>query len=200
MRKCSCLLYTSSTYRGLGSIDITAAVRSLLFIGKLKDSPTTRVLIHEKSSLAPPGQSLAFSLGDEKGFEWIGAYDITADELLAGTDTAKTESKTAQAQMLILELLANGKRMPRDVYKRQVKPRLMEAEADLDRVLVIDEAKRELTLSDERIEKAITQNGARLIILDPIQAYMGEKTDMNRANEVPWHAVMTRSLTNTWKK
>ena len=34
-----------------------------------------------------------------------------------------------------------------------VKPRLIEAEADLDRVLVIDEAKRELTLSDERIEK-----------------------------------------------
>ena len=65
-----------------------------------------------------------------------------------------------------------------------VKPRLMGAEADLDRVLVIDEAKRELTLSDERIEKAITQNEARLIILDPIQAYMGEKTDMNRANEV----------------
>ena len=54
-----------------------------------------------------------------------------------------------------------------------VKPRLIEAAADLDRVLVIDEAKRELTLSDERIEKAIIQNGARLIILDPIQAYMG---------------------------
>ena len=55
-----------------------------------------------------------------------------------------------------------------------VKPRLIEAAADLDRVLVIDEAKRELTLSDERIEKAIIQNGARLIILDPIQAYMGD--------------------------
>ena len=65
-----------------------------------------------------------------------------------------------------------------------VKPRLIEAEADLDRVLVIDEAKRELTLSDERIEKAIVQNGARLIILDPIQAYMGEKADINKANEV----------------
>ena len=60
-----------------------------------------------------------------------------------------------------------------------VKPRLIEAEADLDRVLVIDEAKRELTLSDERIEKAITQNGARLIILDPIQAYMGENWDQS---------------------
>ena len=114
---------TQSTYRGLGSIDITAAVRSLLFIGKLKDNPTTRVLIHEKSSLAPPGQSLAFSLGDEKGFEWIGAYDITADELLAGTDTAKTESKTAQAQMLILELLADGKRMPSAELEKTVNER-----------------------------------------------------------------------------
>ena len=114
---------TQSTYRGLGSIDITAAVRSLLFIGKLKDSPTTRVLIHEKSSLAPPGQSLAFSLGDEKGFEWIGAYDITADELLAGTDSGKTESKTAQAQMLILELLANGKRMPSAELEKAVNER-----------------------------------------------------------------------------
>ena len=117
------LKWRQSTYRGLGSIDITAAVRSLLFIGKLKDSPTTRVLIHEKSSLAPPGQSLAFSLGDEKGFEWIGAYDITADELLAGTDTAKTESKTAQAQMLILELLADGKRMPSAELEKAVNER-----------------------------------------------------------------------------
>ena len=114
---------TQSTYRGLGSIDITAAVRSLLFIGKLKDNPTTRVLIHEKSSLAPPGQSLAFSLGDEKGFEWIGAYDITADELPAGTDTAKTESKTAQAEMLMLELLADGKRMPSAELEKAVNER-----------------------------------------------------------------------------
>ncbi len=85
--------------------------------------PHNEGLIHEKSSLAPPGQSLAFSLGDEKGFEWIGAYDITADELLAGTDTAKTESKTAQAQMLILELLANGKRMPSAELEKAVNER-----------------------------------------------------------------------------
>ncbi len=86
------------------------------------------MLIHEKSSLAPPGQSLAFSLGDEKGFEWIGAYDITADELLAGTDTAKTESKTAQAQMLILELLADGKRMPSAELEKTVNERGISAQ------------------------------------------------------------------------
>ena len=43
---------TQSTYRGLGSIDIIAAVRSLIFIGKVRKDPTTRVLIHEKSSLS----------------------------------------------------------------------------------------------------------------------------------------------------
>ena len=56
-----------------------------------------------------------------------------------------------------------------------IKPRLMEAEADLDRILVIDESKQGLSLSDERIERAIRQTGARLIILDPIQAYVARK-------------------------
>ena len=59
---------TQSTYRGLGSIDIMAAVRSLIFIGKVRKDPTTRVLIHEKSSLAPSGETMAFKLGDEEGF------------------------------------------------------------------------------------------------------------------------------------
>ena len=62
---------TQSTYRGLGSIDIMAAVRSLIFIGKVRKDPTTRVLIHEKSSLAPPGETMAFKLGDEEVFRWV---------------------------------------------------------------------------------------------------------------------------------
>lgn len=98
-----------STYRGLGSIDITAVVRSLLFIGKVKSDPTTRVIVHEKSSLAPPGQSLAFSLGDEKGFRWIGAYDISAEDLLAGSEGSKTELKQEQAERLIREFLSEGR-------------------------------------------------------------------------------------------
>ncbi len=39
------------------------------------------------------------------------------------TDTAKTESKTAQAQMLILELLADGKRMPSAELEKTVNER-----------------------------------------------------------------------------
>lgn len=102
---------SQSTYRGLGSIDITAVVRSLLFIGKVKNDPTTRVIVHEKSSLAPPGQSLAFSLGDEKGFRWIGAYDITAEDLLAGGEGSKTELKQELAMKLIMDFLSEGKKV-----------------------------------------------------------------------------------------
>lgn len=102
---------SQSTYRGLGSIDITAVVRSLLFIGKVRADPTTRVIVHEKSSLAPPGQSLAFSLGDEKGFRWIGAYDISAEDLLAGGEGNKTELKQEQAVKLIEEFLSEGRKI-----------------------------------------------------------------------------------------
>lgn len=102
---------SQSTYRGLGSIDITAVVRSLLFIGKVRTDPTTRVIVHEKSSLAPPGQSLAFSLGDEKGFRWIGAYDISAEDLLAGGEGNKTELKQEQAVKLIEGFLSDGRKV-----------------------------------------------------------------------------------------
>ena len=99
-----------SLQRGLGSIDIAAAVRSVLFIGKLKHDPTMRILTHEKSSLAPPGASLAFSLGDERGFRWVGEYDITADEMLSGIEPQR-ETKTQQAKDLICTLLAGGKQV-----------------------------------------------------------------------------------------
>ena len=99
-----------SLQRGLGSIDIAAAVRSVMFIGKLKHDPTMRILTHEKSSLAPPGASLALSLGDEGGFRWVGEYDITADEMLSGIEPQR-ETKTQQAKDLICALLAGGKQV-----------------------------------------------------------------------------------------
>ena len=99
-----------SLQRGLGSIDIAAAVRSVMFIGKLKHDPTMRILTHEKSSLAPPGVSLAFSLGDEGGFRWVGEYDITADEMLSGIEPQR-ETKTQQTKDLICTLLAGGKQV-----------------------------------------------------------------------------------------
>ena len=99
-----------SAYRGLGSIDFRAAARSVLLIGRVKREPNVRVIVHDKSSLAPEGKPIAFCLDPERGFSWIGEYDITADELLSGAG-GNTATKTEQAEKLILDLLADGKEL-----------------------------------------------------------------------------------------
>ena len=71
-----------------------------------------------------------------------------------------------------------------DGLEDTVKPRLIEADADQDRIINIREDKKSLHLLDSRIEKAIVQCDARLLILDPLQGYLGERIDMNRANEI----------------
>lgn len=95
MNKCS---MGKSTYRGLGSIDFQAAARSVLIVGRIKDEPEIRVVCQTKSSLAPEAKSLAFRLSEENGFEWIGEYDVTADDLLSGT--AKGAKKQAAIEFL----------------------------------------------------------------------------------------------------
>ena len=102
MNKCSA---GKSAYRGLGSIDFQAAARSVLIVGRIKDEPEIRVVCQTKSSLAPEAKAVAFRLSEENGFEWVGEYDVTADDLLSGT--AKGTKK--QVAMDFLEsLLSDG--------------------------------------------------------------------------------------------
>ena len=65
-----------------------------------------------------------------------------------------------------------------------IKPRLEKAGADCSMIRVIDETEKELSMTDDRLEQAIVETGARMVILDPIQAYIGAKVDMHRANEI----------------
>lgn len=65
-----------------------------------------------------------------------------------------------------------------------IKPRLEKAGADCSMIRVIDETEKELSMTDDRLEQAIVETGARMAILDPIQAYIGAKVDMHRANEI----------------
>lgn len=64
-----------------------------------------------------------------------------------------------------------------------VKPRLELAGADSERIAVIDESEKSLSMIDERLEEAIVRTRARLLILDLIRAFLGGGMDMNRANE-----------------
>ena len=97
-------------------------------------------------------------------------------------------------------LLSKGEKLPESEEKSEpiniiyqtaedglsdtVKPRLIAANADDDKITVIDESKIELSLTDERLEQAIIETKAKLVILDPLQAYIGANVDMHRANEI----------------
>ncbi len=94
-----------SQYRGLGSIDIQAAARSVLTVGRIKGKPTLRAFAQGKSNLAPEGQSIAFELDPAHGFRWVGAYPVTVDELL-GCVARATVAERAQ-NLIRTELAGN---------------------------------------------------------------------------------------------
>lgn len=71
-----------------------------------------------------------------------------------------------------------------DGIEDTIKPRLEKAGADCSMIRVIDETDKELSMTDDRLEQAIIETKGRLIILDPIQAYIGATVDMHRANEI----------------
>ena len=129
-----------SSYRGLGSIDFQAAARSVLIVGRIKDEPEIRVVCHVKSSLASEGKSIAFRLDKETGFEWIGEYDISADDLLSGDSRGQ---KSRKEKEFLLEILANGgmaqRKIEEEAEKRGIKKKtLRNAKLELE----IDSVKR----------------------------------------------------------
>lgn len=96
-----------ANYHGLGSIDISAAARSVLVIGRPADNPEIRVMAQQKNNLGPIGTSMAFAIQNGK-VEWLGDYGLSASELLSGSGTDSESGKLLSARMLLQELLKDG--------------------------------------------------------------------------------------------
>lgn len=62
-----------------------------------------------------------------------------------------------------------------------IKPRLESAGANCTRIKIINEEKRALTFDDPRLEQSILQENARLLILDPLSAYIGPTVSIAKA-------------------
>lgn len=101
-------------YRGLGTIDIAAAARSVLLVGKTQDG--TRALVQIKNSLAEYGQALGFEIR-QGHFFWTGEVDISAEDLLR--PEAGQEEKTAleEAVEWLQGVLADGPTEARTILK-----------------------------------------------------------------------------------
>jgi len=84
--------------RGLGSIDLTGAVRSEMLAGSAgqDDATQERALIHVKSNVGQMGPAVGYRIAEDGAFAWTGTSDLAASDLL-GASTPAGDSPTSIA-------------------------------------------------------------------------------------------------------
>ena len=104
-------------HRGLGSIDITGAVRSELLVGHASDSPKLRALVPIKNNVGPHAPSLAFEItgtGMDAKLEWRGESSLTSADLLAPEGGPKRKTQLDEAREYLSATLKDGPKLLRE--------------------------------------------------------------------------------------
>lgn len=90
----------SPVNRSLGSVDLPAAMRSILQLTQNPDDTNERVMVHIKCSNAPKGQSIAYTIGDRGGVHWTGFSPMTTEDLTI-TQTRKQKGVDYNQEPLV---------------------------------------------------------------------------------------------------
>jgi DNA repair protein RadA/Sms len=107
-------------HRGLGSIDLTGAVRMEMIAGNAAGDPNSRALVQIKNNVAPRADSLGYQIlgeGMEAKLQWQGKSQLTADDLLAPDAEAEGRSDIAEAVDVLRERLSLGQTNPKEFAK-----------------------------------------------------------------------------------
>lgn len=110
--------HDNALYQGGGTIDMIAAARSALRIGKHPDKDDHRVMAHLKHNVGPRGPTWIYELelGDSEDdiprLNFIGTDDISVDDLNAGAE--RPRPKDAAEEFLKREL-RDGSRKAKDM-------------------------------------------------------------------------------------
>ena len=103
-------------HRGLGSIDLTGAVRTELLAGTSGNDAQQRAIVQIKNNLGQFGDSLGYSI-DDGIFRWTGKSDLTAANLLAAEPGSDESSALGEAKEFLREILQTGPRKEPDVVE-----------------------------------------------------------------------------------
>lgn len=133
-----------AAYWGMGSIDFFAAARSVLLVGRVEGEPSIRAVVQIKNNLAEFGHLKAFRLSDE-GFDWMGDYDITVDEVLGGIAPKANKLKQAKRHLTELEE-TNNMMLSSEILKLAI-------EEDISK-RTMETAKKELGIKAKKINNA----------------------------------------------
>jgi len=103
-------------YRGLGSIAISARVRSALVLGRHPEDPEIRAVAQSKCSYAKEGPTILFELKSGEGskhpvVKWLGTDTaLSAEELLARppAQRGRPDNTRESAKQMLIEMLDDG--------------------------------------------------------------------------------------------
>jgi RecA-family ATPase len=110
-------------HRGLGSIDLTGAVRTELHAGSVDEQ---RALVHAKSNVGQIGQSLGYCIAADGSFRWTGKSELTAVDLQEAESTREQRSDIDEACDYLEQTLAAGPRKVRELEEgTDVHPRTL---------------------------------------------------------------------------
>ena len=105
-----------SLYRGIGSIDIAAIARSVLYIVRPDDMSSLRVVVHIKSNLAKAGSNLAFTFDDAGRFKWVNLPDyLTESDISSFPIKMFQDSKQKSIERFLIDILASGEKSAQEV-------------------------------------------------------------------------------------
>jgi len=94
---------------GIGSIDLTAAARSVLLVGRDPDDQQKRAVVQTKNNLAPNGEAIGYKLEGNQFF-WTGVSDLTAERILAASSDEGERSTISEAVDYLRTALSSGAR------------------------------------------------------------------------------------------
>jgi len=104
-------------HRGLGSIDLSGAVRSEMLAGSLPDDPESRALVHIKTNVGRTGGAEGYSINGDGQFLWTGESQITESDLLAAPEGPEDRSARKDAIQWLADLLKQGNQEQKEVRK-----------------------------------------------------------------------------------
>ena len=136
---------SKAMYSGMGSIDFSAAARSVIRAGEYEGE---RHLTHVKSSLAPEGKSIRYEVKDGN-LNYLGFSDVTAHDMLAPS-SAEAQSTRDDAKAFLEAYLEAGPAPADQVVKS--------AQADGISAGTLIRAKKELAVISGRVN---TKGGGR---------------------------------------
>lgn len=102
----------NAIHRGLGSIDLTGAVRTELHAGM---SNGQKAMVHAKSNLGEFGKSLGFEITRAHGYRWTGEVAVTANDLSAVEPPEEDRSELEDAMGYLSDFLRQGSKTYKEI-------------------------------------------------------------------------------------